>query len=68
MSEWKQGKIEPNLEGTKLGELVSNLMKLSQYYEAQASSVAVEIDGLEKRLSSLEGQKKSRKVDPHGRA
>jgi hypothetical protein len=66
MSEWKNESKSPNLEGNQLGDFVSNLIALKDYYEKEARQVQSQIHALERVQAQLKEQNANRKVDPNG--
>lgn len=66
MSEWKNESKRPNLEGNQLGDFVSNLIALKDYYEKEARQVQSQIHALERAQTQLKEQQANRKVDPNG--
>lgn len=59
-SKWKTD-TQPKLEGTVLGELVSNLMKLKEHYEEEERKLTTQIHSLERVHTQLKAQEKGRK-------
>jgi len=65
-SKWKKTPSEPNLNGTEVGKLLSNLKTLQAHYEGQLQGDLAHLAALEQALAKWELQKRNRKVDPNG--